>query len=134
MLSRYICAHGAVLARNGGGRATLTPLFQVEAGVRQCLIADRNRADLGSHPRVNWPDTQRHTIDDTAFATLRDWFFALQGDNEFSRYYPRNLFRFEVATSGSGGRLGVHDLKISPRAGGASVFNYHVTVVATPSG
>ncbi|GHG67187.1 hypothetical protein [Comamonas sp. JC664] len=109
--------------------------WQAEMQLRQCLKASayqRGFAALGLYdqPSPNFPDTHRYTISQEDFEQLAKYFKGLQSDLEFSSVYPKEEFRFEVASSGS--TQGVMDLKISPISGlgssGKTIFNYHIGV------
>ncbi|NMO21292.1 hypothetical protein HPC49_29685 [Pyxidicoccus fallax] len=106
----------------------MTPYERAQMQLRQCLVAAKNRMDMGfSDP--NFPDTDRLTLSRSDFDRLATYFRGLQSDYEFSTLYPDGSYRFEVASSGSTG--GVWDLKISPIVFGASgptIFNYHIGV------
>jgi hypothetical protein len=100
--------------------------------MRQCLVASKNRRDLGN-PNPNFPDAQRPPIITRDFRSLTAYFQGLQHhDTEFSHLYAVSADRFEVASSGSQGRNRVCDLKISPihanRSSGSAIFNYHIQV------
>ncbi|GAA6210314.1 hypothetical protein NBRC116602_00540 [Hyphomicrobiales bacterium 4NK60-0047b] len=103
-------------------------LQEAKNQLKQCLIASKNRRDLG-HPNPNFPDTDRYTISIADLTALKTYFFGLQQDNgEFETLYPVSHYRFEVATSGSQGP-DVHDFKISPRTQngtGPAIFNFHI--------
>jgi hypothetical protein len=112
--------------------------WQAKMQVRQCLFAATYRQGLagmmGTQPNPNFPDTERLKIRLTDFTTLEQWFKDLQtNDPEFSKMYPPNAFRFEVATSGSAHGQDIRDLKVSPivwpGASGPAIFNYHIEVV-----
>lgn len=82
----------------------------------------------------NWPAPHlRRRITETTRAAFATWFQnTFPGLPEVKPFCPAASFRYEVA--GSGSTDGVHDFKISPitttGASGATVFNYHVQVVA----
>lgn len=100
--------------------------------MRQCLIASKNRRDLFTNANPNFPDTDRYTIEHQNLDRLKEYFFALQGDSEFVNLYPTEQYRFEVATSWTGGSS-IHDFKISPIENGRSaraIFNFHIRVVS----
>ena len=106
----------------------MTPYEQAQMQLRQCLVAAKNRLDLG-YSDPNFPDTARLQLSRADFKRLAAYFVSLQRDYEFGTIYPEGSYRFEVATSGS--TAGVHDLKISPiehGASGSTIFNYHIGV------
>lgn len=109
----------------------MSPLDTAKMQLRQCLVASKNRRDLGNN-NPNFPDTQRLTISTAEFAQLSAFFHSLQNDPEFGHLYPASHFRFESATSGSNNHNNVHDLKISPilsnNSSGTAIFNYHIQV------
>jgi hypothetical protein len=139
-----LTARAAVLAlqRSGGNQMTVralqrngkpSELWYVWMQVRQCLGASKNKRDMYPNPNPNYPDTDRLIITSTDFDPLKQHFFALQtNDAEYAHLYPKDRYRFEVATSGSAHGRPIHDLKISPIQGigasGATIFNYHVEV------
>ncbi len=109
----------------------MSTLADAKRQLRQCLVASKNRRDLGNN-NPNFPDTDRLTLSADDFTQLSAFFRSLQSDPEFGHLYPANHFRFETATSGSNNRNNVHDLKISPiqsnNASGTAIFNYHIQV------
>jgi hypothetical protein len=115
----------------GGGEEVMQTLDDAVIQLRQCLVASKNRRDMGNTD-PNFPDTARYTITAADAEKLAEYFFSLQAsDGEFSHLYPANAYRFEVATSGSAGR-NVWDFKISQIVGignsGPAIFNYHIAV------
>jgi hypothetical protein len=113
------------------GAEIVQTLKQACEQLRQCLVASKNRRDLNNFD-PNFPDTQRYTIFRGDAQSLGGAFLLLQQSDEFKHLYPAMQYRFEVATSGSGGP-NVWDFKISPIVGlgntGAAIFNYHIGVV-----
>jgi hypothetical protein len=109
----------------------LASLNAAETQLRQCLVASKNRRDM-KNPNPNFPDTQRLTIAEHDFESLKAYFQGLQQhDDEFKHLYPVGKWRFEVASSGSQGHNRVYDLKISgllAQGSGSAIFNYHIQV------
>ena len=109
----------------------LASLNAAETQLRQCLVASKNRRDM-KNPNPNFPDTQRLTIAEHDFESLKAYFQGLQQhDDEFKHLYPAGKWLFEVASSGSQGHNRVYDLKISEilvQGSGSAIFNYHIQV------
>lgn len=115
-------------------------LENVQSDVKMCFMAMINQIQL-ANPAIpvwtNWPEPDhRKTISQSTWTDLRTWFIStFPSLPEVSPFYPQQVppavsgYTYQGATSGTDGDKGVHDLKIAPYPTGASVFNYHVTVV-----
>lgn len=107
----------------------MATLEQAITQLRQCLVASKNRRDLGNL-NPNFPDTPRYTISQSDMNELGKYFMDLQTtDGEFSHLYPTGVYRFEIATSGAAGAQ-VLDHKISQiqldNSSGPAIFNFHI--------
>lgn len=103
----------------------MATLEEAKMQLRQCLIASKNRRDLGNND-PDFPDTPRLTISPASFQSLHDFFLGLQDDHEFKDLYPRAGYRFTTHNVGE-----AQDLKISPIEEGtlgSAIFDYHILV------
>jgi hypothetical protein len=105
----------------------------VKQDVRTTYIAMWTQRQLAPQfpVRPNWPEPgKQKTIGGETWNELRTWFLGeFKEDPDVAPFFSEVEYRFEAATSGTHGAEGVHDLKITPRVGGATVYNYHVRVI-----
>jgi hypothetical protein len=109
-------------------------LGQAKTQLRQCLVASKNRRDLGNND-PNFPDTARYTINLTDASALAGHFLSLQSDDEFKGLYPADKYTFDVATSGTVG-TNVWEFKIlfyPDENSRLTIFNYHISVQSAAS-